>query len=234
MAHDGWQPPPGWGPEPVEGQPPARKPLHRKKRVVLPAALLGLIVLGGSLGEPAPAPAQAISTLSAAGPGAPQRLDDTAAVEAAEDAAREAAEAAQRAAADRAAAEKALKKAAADRAAAEKAAAEAAAAKVAARKAAAAQAAQVKRQAAAARQAAITRKAEAAAARAGEQRREAASSSTGSTDTYTNVDGDQVQRPTHAAGRPSGSSAQCRDGTYSFSRHRSGTCSGHGGVATWF
>jgi len=32
---------------------------------------------------------------------------------------------------------------------------------------------------------------------------------------------------------PSGATARCRDGTYSFSRHRSGTCSHHGGVATW-
>lgn len=32
---------------------------------------------------------------------------------------------------------------------------------------------------------------------------------------------------------PAGATAQCRDGTYSFSAHRSGTCSRHGGVATW-
>ncbi len=30
-----------------------------------------------------------------------------------------------------------------------------------------------------------------------------------------------------------GPSAICRDGTYSYSKHRSGTCSHHGGVATW-
>ena len=39
-----------------------------------------------------------------------------------------------------------------------------------------------------------------------------------------------------AAGRaapPAGATAQCRDGTYSFSQHRSGTCSHHGGVARW-
>lgn len=28
-------------------------------------------------------------------------------------------------------------------------------------------------------------------------------------------------------------SAQCRDGTVSWSRHRSGTCSHHGGVSAW-
>jgi hypothetical protein len=33
---------------------------------------------------------------------------------------------------------------------------------------------------------------------------------------------------------PSGASAQCRDGTYSFSSSRRGTCSRHGGVAIWF
>jgi len=32
---------------------------------------------------------------------------------------------------------------------------------------------------------------------------------------------------------PPGATAQCRDGTYSFSRHHSGTCSYHGGVAVW-
>ncbi len=32
---------------------------------------------------------------------------------------------------------------------------------------------------------------------------------------------------------PAGATARCRDGTYSFSQHRSGTCSHHGGVAAW-
>jgi hypothetical protein len=32
---------------------------------------------------------------------------------------------------------------------------------------------------------------------------------------------------------PTGASAKCRDGTYSFSAHRRGTCSHHGGVAVW-
>jgi uncharacterized protein DUF3761 len=41
----------------------------------------------------------------------------------------------------------------------------------------------------------------------------------------------QPQQPTSQA--PAGATARCRDGTYSFSRHRSGTCSYHGGVATW-
>jgi hypothetical protein len=36
-----------------------------------------------------------------------------------------------------------------------------------------------------------------------------------------------------SAGAPPGATAVCRDGTYSYSRHHSGTCSRHGGVARW-
>ncbi|HEV7658377.1 MAG TPA: DUF3761 domain-containing protein [Allosphingosinicella sp.] len=36
------------------------------------------------------------------------------------------------------------------------------------------------------------------------------------------------------AGCGIGASAKCRDGTYSHSKHRSGTCSHHGGVAEWY
>lgn len=50
---------------------------------------------------------------------------------------------------------------------------------------------------------------------------------------YTNVSGHSVHRPMYASQRPAGASAQCRDGTYSFSEHRQGTCSHHGGVASW-
>lgn len=32
---------------------------------------------------------------------------------------------------------------------------------------------------------------------------------------------------------PNGAVAKCRDGTYSFSQHRRGTCSRHGGVGIW-
>lgn len=32
---------------------------------------------------------------------------------------------------------------------------------------------------------------------------------------------------------PAGATAKCNDGTYSHSAHRSGSCSGHGGVAEW-
>lgn len=38
---------------------------------------------------------------------------------------------------------------------------------------------------------------------------------------------------TNSAG-PNGATAQCKDGTYSHSAHRSGTCAGHKGVATWY
>jgi hypothetical protein len=37
----------------------------------------------------------------------------------------------------------------------------------------------------------------------------------------------------YAAARAAGATAICRDGTWSFSQHRSGTCSWHGGVAVW-
>lgn len=50
------------------------------------------------------------------------------------------------------------------------------------------------------------------------------------TDYYRNSDGNCVHRPSD---NPSGATAQCKDGTYSYSQHRSGTCSGHGGVKTW-
>jgi hypothetical protein len=51
--------------------------------------------------------------------------------------------------------------------------------------------------------------------------------------TYTNSDGNQVPDPIAADTPPAGATAQCNDGTYSFSQHHSGTCSHHGGVATW-
>ena len=51
---------------------------------------------------------------------------------------------------------------------------------------------------------------------------------------YTNTYGNTVQSPTHYTSRPAGATALCRDGTYSFSQSRRGTCSHHGGVARWF
>jgi hypothetical protein len=52
-------------------------------------------------------------------------------------------------------------------------------------------------------------------------------------DYYRNSDGNCVHRPQHTATAPTGATARCTDGTYSFSQHRRGTCSGHGGVAQW-
>lgn len=42
-----------------------------------------------------------------------------------------------------------------------------------------------------------------------------------------------VLAPPAGASPPAGATAQCRDGTYSYSQHHSGTCSYHGGVAKW-
>ena len=50
---------------------------------------------------------------------------------------------------------------------------------------------------------------------------------------YLNSDGVCVHRPVEAETPPPGASAKCYDGAYSFSVHRRGTCSHHGGVAQW-
>jgi hypothetical protein len=52
---------------------------------------------------------------------------------------------------------------------------------------------------------------------------------------YVNRDGVVVHSPSHTdtGAPPAGASAQCGDGSYSFSQHRQGTCSHHGGVARW-
>lgn len=51
---------------------------------------------------------------------------------------------------------------------------------------------------------------------------------------YTNSYGKKVQSPTYYTSAPKGATALCRDGSYSFSRNRRGTCSRHGGVAKWY
>jgi hypothetical protein len=52
---------------------------------------------------------------------------------------------------------------------------------------------------------------------------------------YRNSNGATVHSPAHTTNgaAPVGASAKCRDSSYSFSQHHSGTCSGHGGVAEW-
>jgi uncharacterized integral membrane protein len=51
--------------------------------------------------------------------------------------------------------------------------------------------------------------------------------------TYVNSAGNTVCSPEVSSSAPSGATAQCVDGTYSFSQSRRGTCSSHGGVAEW-
>lgn len=52
---------------------------------------------------------------------------------------------------------------------------------------------------------------------------------------YINSQGQWVPSPQRTPDNqpPPGATAQCRDGSYSFSRTRRGTCSRHGGVARW-
>jgi uncharacterized protein YgiM (DUF1202 family) len=50
---------------------------------------------------------------------------------------------------------------------------------------------------------------------------------------YTNSAGQKVQSPTYYKTVPTGATAECRDGTYSFSKNHRGTCSHHGGVKRW-
>lgn len=51
--------------------------------------------------------------------------------------------------------------------------------------------------------------------------------------TYVNSAGNTVCSPYTSPSQPAGATAQCADGSYSFSQSRSGTCSHHGGVARW-
>jgi Protein of unknown function (DUF3761) len=51
--------------------------------------------------------------------------------------------------------------------------------------------------------------------------------------TYVNSKGHTVKRPENCSAAPQGATAQCRDGSYSFSQTHRGTCSHHCGVAKW-
>jgi hypothetical protein len=59
------------------------------------------------------------------------------------------------------------------------------------------------------------------------------SSTTGTGKTYVNVDGNTVHSPVTAPVAPSGATAKCNDGSWSYSQNHRGTCSHHGGVARW-
>jgi hypothetical protein len=52
-------------------------------------------------------------------------------------------------------------------------------------------------------------------------------------DYYTNSSAHRVHRPMQSIRAPSGATAHCRDGSWSFSEHHRGTCSHHGGVGSW-
>jgi len=50
---------------------------------------------------------------------------------------------------------------------------------------------------------------------------------------YQNSAGRCVHSPMQSQSVPSGATAICRDGSYSFSQSHRGTCSYHGGVSRW-
>lgn len=50
---------------------------------------------------------------------------------------------------------------------------------------------------------------------------------------YVNRYGDEVSMPVYTDEQPEDATARCRNGSYSFSQHRSGTCSREGGVDEW-
>jgi hypothetical protein len=50
---------------------------------------------------------------------------------------------------------------------------------------------------------------------------------------YVKRNGQRVKSPVRSPFVPAGATALCRDGSWSFSKHRQGTCSHHAGVAKW-
>ncbi len=69
-------------------------------------------------------------------------------------------------------------------------------------------------------------------ASSGESSGSSSTSSTGGTSSAESGSGSSVT-PDDPPKAPAGATAQCNDGTYSYSAHRRGTCSHHGGVAVW-
>jgi hypothetical protein len=68
---------------------------------------------------------------------------------------------------------------------------------------------------------------------AARERKAAEATSACTNGTYVNSAGNTVCSPEQSSTVPAGATAECEDGTYSFSESRSGTCSSHGGVAKW-
>lgn len=50
---------------------------------------------------------------------------------------------------------------------------------------------------------------------------------------YINVDGELVLCP-EESGSPQKPSGMCRDGNYTYARHKTGACSRHGGLKEWY
>jgi hypothetical protein len=86
-----------------------------------------------------------------------------------------------------------------------------------------------------ARAAAVALRAEARRRKAAEaeERKAAEATRVCTNGTYVNSAGNTVCSPEQSSTVPAGATAECEDGTYSFSESRSGTCSSHGGVAKW-
>lgn len=54
-----------------------------------------------------------------------------------------------------------------------------------------------------------------------------------SSDYYINSSGVKVHVPVQTTNAPATATAQCKDGSYSYSLHKRGTCNGHRGVKKW-